>query len=61
MISKTHWVKAYRGPFSKKTALNLVEDLKKIANPELNDIYGVKKRRRNDSENYDIYIKTSKI
>ena len=56
----THWVKPYRGPFKKSEALAICEDLKKTANPDVNGIYDATIRRRGNTQQYDVYIKTEK-
>lgn len=40
------WKKVYKGPFEKKEATGVMEDLKKVANPEINGILQVSLRKR---------------
>lgn len=55
---KYKWKKAYKGPFELKDAMELVEDIKKVANPEKNGMYGAKLRKRSNKQLYDVIIKT---
>lgn len=43
---KYKWGKTYKGPFEKKEAMGIVEDLKKVADPEKNGIVKVAMRKR---------------
>lgn len=43
---KGRWEKAYRGPFEKKEAVAVMEDLKKVADFEKNGILEVTLRKR---------------
>ena len=43
---KYKWEKTYKGPFEKKEAIGIMEDLKKIADPEKNGIVEVAMRKR---------------
>jgi len=52
------WEKAYKGPFSRLKAIELVNDLHRKANPETNGIIKVAIRKRWNKEKYDVYIKT---
>jgi len=54
------WRKAYRGPFERKEADELVRCFKKIANPEVNLIYDADTRKRKGEE-FDVLILTEKI
>jgi len=54
----TSWVKPYMGPFEKEEAEGLVNNLKEIANPDVNLICDAKIRERKNKKGwYDIYIK----
>lgn len=58
------WQKAYKGPFGRKEAEALVADLKKVSDPEKNNIYDARVRMRPFGKisvvSYDVYIKTKK-
>lgn len=62
-MEKSKWEKAYKGPFTKKLADGIVNDLKVIANPEKNGIHDAEARKRISSKyeepknEYDVYIK----
>lgn len=43
---KYKWEKTYKGPFEKKEAIGIMEDLKKVADPEENGIVKVALRKR---------------
>jgi len=55
------WQKTYKGPFSKKEAEGLVQNLKDVANPDINSIYDAAIRKRRGSNKYDVFIKTIEI
>lgn len=60
-MTTTHWIKPYKGPFSKKEALEIAQQLRETADSDKNDIYDARVRcRRLTDEQYDVYIKTSK-
>jgi len=52
------WEKTYKGPFGKREAMELMEDLKRKADPEKNGIIKVAMRKKFNKEKYDVYIKT---
>ena len=52
------WKKAYKGPFGKREAIEVMEDLKRKADPEKNGIIKVAMRKRSNKEKYNVYIKT---
>ena len=52
------WEKAYKGPFSKTDATQIMGQLKNSADPEINGIIKVAMRKRSNKEKYDVYIKT---
>jgi len=49
--------KVYKGPFKLQEAMGLVEDLKKVANPDVNGMYGAKLRKRSNKQLYDVIVK----
>jgi len=57
-MTKFKWQKPYRGPFKKAEALAYCEHLKKTSKPEVNGIYDATIRRRRNTQQYDVYIKT---
>lgn len=54
------WKKAYRGPFTLKGGEEIVEQLRKAADPDKNGLYDAKIRPARTEGKYDIYIKTEK-
>ena len=46
MKTKTRWEKAYRGPFEKKEAIEIIDELKIVADPEKNGIEKIAIRKR---------------
>ena len=52
------WEKAYKGPFPKKEALDLVAHFRNIANPDVNGIYDARIRSRKGGKSFDVYIRT---
>ena len=59
-MTKLIWQKPYRGPFNRKLADDLVTDLKNVADPDANAIYDAKLRKRRNTTQFDVYIKTDK-
>lgn len=57
---KFKWQKPYRGTFKKAEALAIWEDLKKTDRPDINGIHDVMIRRRRNTQQYDVYIKSEK-
>lgn len=57
---KYKWRKAYKGPFEKEEAIGLVEDLKKVADPETNGILKIVIHKRSKTNLFDVMVKTEK-
>ena len=53
-----HWEKVYAGPFEKKEAIGLADELKKGADPNKNGIYDARVRKEKNKNSYQVYIKT---
>jgi hypothetical protein len=54
-MTRSKWKKAYKGPFTKRKAFELMRDLKTSKDSQIEK---VAIRKRNDKEEFDIYIKT---
>jgi len=61
MTTKFIWQKPYVGPFNRKLAEDLVSDLKGVSNPDVNAIYDATLRKRRNTQQFDVYIKTDKL